>query len=209
MNIVVYGVGGHGRVAADCLESTGKYRVIGFLDDRGEMHGQLIDGVPILGGREVLPTLDKKYKVGHIVVGIADGKVRQLLVNECIKNGISCLGVVHPSALISSKALIEPTAMIFPGAVINVKARVGAFSIINTHATIEHDVNVSAYSHIAPGATLCGDCFVGEHSFVGAGSVVIQGVKIGKKVTIGAGSLVNKDIPDGVTAFGVPCKVQP
>ena len=32
-------------------------------------------------------------------------------------------------------------------------------------------------------------------------------VKIGSNVVIGAGSVVTRDIPDGVVAYGNPCKV--
>lgn len=35
----------------------------------------------------------------------------------------------------------------------------------------------------------------------------VQGIKIGADVTVGAGSVVVKDLPDGVTAFGVPAKI--
>ena len=34
-----------------------------------------------------------------------------------------------------------------------------------------------------------------------------SGVTIGKKAVIGACTLVNKNIPDGATAVGVPCKI--
>lgn len=36
---------------------------------------------------------------------------------------------------------------------------------------------------------------------------VLPGVSIGSNTIIGAGSVVNKDIPEGVIAAGVPCKV--
>ena len=35
----------------------------------------------------------------------------------------------------------------------------------------------------------------------------ISGVTIGAKAVIGACTLVNKDIPDGATAVGVPCRI--
>ena len=35
----------------------------------------------------------------------------------------------------------------------------------------------------------------------------MPGVTIGSNVVIGTGSVVTKDIPDGVTAFGNPCRV--
>lgn len=52
-----------------------------------------------------------------------------------------------------------------------------------------------------------GSITIGNNVFIGAESTVLYDVKIGNNVIIGAGSLVNKDIPDGVVAAGVPCRV--
>ena len=49
---------------------------------------------------------------------------------------------------------------------------------------------------------------VGNDSHVGAGAVVRQEINIGKGALVGAGSVVVKDIPDGVTAYGNPCRVK-
>ncbi len=49
---------------------------------------------------------------------------------------------------------------------------------------------------------------VGSDVWFGGNCVVLPGVTIGSNVVIGAGSLVNHDIPDGVVAFGNPCKVR-
>lgn len=48
---------------------------------------------------------------------------------------------------------------------------------------------------------------VGNSVWIGANVTVLPGVTIGNDVIIGAGSVVNRDIPDGVIAVGVPCKV--
>ena len=48
---------------------------------------------------------------------------------------------------------------------------------------------------------------VGDNVWIGAGVRVMPGVTIGSNVIIGAGSIVTKDIPDGVMAFGNPCRV--
>ncbi|MBQ8794047.1 MAG: sugar O-acetyltransferase, partial [Clostridia bacterium] len=47
---------------------------------------------------------------------------------------------------------------------------------------------------------------VGDNVWIGAGVRVMPGVTIGNNVIIGAGSVVTKDVPDGVMAFGNPCK---
>ncbi|MBR6012447.1 MAG: sugar O-acetyltransferase [Selenomonadaceae bacterium] len=43
--------------------------------------------------------------------------------------------------------------------------------------------------------------------WLGGDVTVLPGVKIGSNSVIGAKSLVTKDIPEGVLAFGNPCKV--
>lgn len=48
---------------------------------------------------------------------------------------------------------------------------------------------------------------VGNNVWIGGGVKVMPGVTIGNNVIIGAGSIVTKDIPDGVIAFGNPCRV--
>ena len=49
---------------------------------------------------------------------------------------------------------------------------------------------------------------IGKNVWIGAGVVVVPGVTIGDNTVIGAGSVVTRDIPAGVLAFGVPCRVQ-
>lgn len=48
---------------------------------------------------------------------------------------------------------------------------------------------------------------VGSDVWIGSNVSVLPGVSIGNNTIIGAGSVVNKNIPDGVIAAGIPCKV--
>ncbi|MBR0138390.1 MAG: sugar O-acetyltransferase [Erysipelotrichaceae bacterium] len=48
---------------------------------------------------------------------------------------------------------------------------------------------------------------VGDNVWFGASVTVLPGVTIGKDSIIAAGSVVSRDIPEGVLAAGVPCKV--
>ena len=48
---------------------------------------------------------------------------------------------------------------------------------------------------------------IGNNVWLGAGVRVMPGVTIGDNTVIGAGSVVTHDIPAGVVAVGVPCRV--
>ena len=48
---------------------------------------------------------------------------------------------------------------------------------------------------------------VEDNVWIGGGTIINGGVTIGHDTVIGAGSVVTKDIPAGVVAAGVPCRV--
>ena len=75
------------------------------------------------------------------------------------------------------------------------------------------NVTVATAGHpIEPGLRRRGlqynaDVHIGSNVWVGAGAILLPGVTIGDDTVIGAGSVVTKDIPAGVVAVGVPCRV--
>lgn len=85
---------------------------------------------------------------------------------------------------------------------------IGLGSLVNVGANIHHECTFGEFVEIGPGSLILGKASIGDNSQLGAGVVVLPGVSIGKNCVIGAGSVVTRDIEDGATAFGVPCKVK-
>jgi serine O-acetyltransferase len=64
---------------------------------------------------------------------------------------------------------------------------------------IEHQVTIGAERNVSP--------VLGDNVFLGTGAKVIGGVTIGSNVKVGANSVVLHDLPDDVTAVGVPARI--
>jgi sugar O-acyltransferase (sialic acid O-acetyltransferase NeuD family) len=100
---------------------------------------------------------------------------RLALLERYLAAGFTAPPIIHPSAIISRTARIDPGAVIFAGAVVQPCATIGAGCIVNTRAVVEHDCHLAAGCHIAPGAVVLGSCMVGRASMIGAGAVVLPG----------------------------------
>ena len=195
-SVYLYGAGGHAKVIRDILEAC-DITLKGIVDDNPSTT-QFME-------MEVMHALKSSEEY---IVSIGNCDIRRKIAEKLADSGCKFTTAIHPSAIISKHASVEEGSVVMHGAIVQSGARIGRHCIVNTSATVDHDCNIGDYVHIAPGVTICGDVTIGEGCWVGAGSVVIQGVKIGKGSFIGAGSVVCKDIPEGVVAYGNPCKVK-
>ncbi len=200
--VLVLGAGGHGKVVADTLLSQGA-PVRAFLDDSPGTWGDYVLGIPVLGAidRWSDPTPD------GLVSGVGSNMARRRVV-ERLGAAAAPLwrNAVHPRATVSPRAALGCDVVIVAGAVVNAGAAIGSHVIINTSASVDHDCVVGDYAHVAPGAHLAGGVVVGEGALVGVGAVVAPGCSVGRWAVVGAGTVVVRDIPDGVTAKGVPAR---
>ncbi len=188
----LYGASGHAKVIIDILNASG-IAVDGMFDDDISIN-------------ELMSFPVKHHWDGEspIIVSIGNNKMRKQIV-ERVKCDFGT--IIHPSAIVSPKAAIGAGSVVMQGSIIQSGARVGLHCIVNTGATIDHECIIDDFVHISPQTTLCGNVHIGEGAWIGAAAVVIPGVKIGKWSVIGAGSVVVDDIPDGVVAYGNPCRI--
>lgn len=116
------------------------------------------------------------------------------------------LDLIHTSSYVAPSAHCGGAILVEPLCVISSMAQVGFGVSIKRSASIGHHCKLDDYVNINPGAVLSGFVEVGFGTEIGTGAVVSNNIKIGEKSLIGAGSVVTRDIPDGVIAFGNPCK---
>lgn len=202
--VIIYGGGGHGKSLIDLVRSLGTYKLVGVVDD-GLPRGQVIMGVPVLGGAEVLPGLQAQgvCLAVNAVGGIGDISVRVRVFRKLAQAGFACPTVAHPSAVIEPSAVLSAGVQVFPHAYVGSDARLGYGAIVNTGAIVSHDCNLGDYANISPGALLAGGVQVGSGALIGMGVTVNLGVRVGVGARLGNGATVKTDVPDkGVVRAG-------
>ena len=205
-SLLLIGGGGHCHTVIDSLQGS-KYDKIGIVDKLNRV-GEVLNGIPFVGSDDDLESLRVSYCNAHVSLGsIGDYTKRRDLAHKLQELQFDLALIIHPKATLGLHTTIANGVLVGPSCIINSGTEIGEMCILNSGCIVEHNCMIKAYAHIAPGAVVCGDVHVGTGTHLGAGCVVREGISIGDNVMIGAGSIVTSDIPDGVVAYGNPCRV--
>lgn len=207
MKSVIVGAGTYGEVYLSYLSEAG-IDIIGFLDDNQNLHGQIIRGIPVLGGVNLLTEIRDLYQVEAVYCPIGNNQLRSQILGRARMLGLKTPSFIHPKANVSS----------------TVKMGVGVYILPNTtvmpFVNIEDDVMISIGANIAHHSKLCQGVFISngvnlgaslvaeKFAYVGMGATVMTGVKkLGTNCLIGAGAVVIRDVKDNAVMAGVPAKI--
>jgi UDP-perosamine 4-acetyltransferase len=199
--VVVVGAGGHAKVVIDTLRAMG--RTVDFCVADHAVEG--ID-VPVRTGDDQLARLlNDGYR--QAIVAVGDNAKRAQLAAKISAAGFELISAISPQAVVSRSVVVGSGVLIQPGAILNAGVRIEDLAIINTAAVIEHDSRVAYGAHLGPASALAGRVSVGKLTLIGLGARVIPGITIGANVIVGAGAVIIADLPDDVTAVGVPARI--
>ena len=92
-NVLIYGAGDIGEMVAREIKrnKTLNYNPVGFIDDDPSKHKSEIQGIPVLGSREKIPSLVSQYSIREILIAIPS--IESALLDDityfCKEHGIS------------------------------------------------------------------------------------------------------------------------
>lgn len=208
-SVVIVGAGGFGREVLEIFkaqnEISSSWDVLGFIDDKADLHGKILNGYPVLGGLEWLEK-NKKRGLG-CVCAIGDCESRRHVTDKIQYTGIRFYNAIHPSVIMSQYVDTGRDVIICAGSILTVNIKIGDHVHVDTNCTIAHDTIIEDYCRLGPGVRINGRDHLGIGVYVGTGATIIQNISVGNWSTIGAGAVVIDDIPENVLAVGVPAKV--
>ena len=201
----IVGAGGHGRVVLDILRASQQGTVVGFIDANPALRGRRIDGVPVLGGPDMLPSL-ADGSVAGVIIAIGDNGTRRGYAEAASKAGLTLINAIHPSAQVASTVHLGQNVVIAAGVVVCAHCQVGDSVILNTGCIVDHESMIGTAAHVCPGVRLAGHVVVESGAFIGIGATVVQNVRVGFDAVIGAGAVVIRDVDPMTTVVGVPAR---
>lgn len=194
--ILIFGAGGQGKIVADILGE----RAAGFVDENPALHGTTLLGLPVFAS-----FADVEHD--GVIVAIGNNANRRALTERFVSAGERLATAIHPFTSIARSATIGEGSMLSSGVILLPNAAIGRGVLLNTKASVDHDSVVEDFVHIAPTSTVGANVRIGTETFLGLTTTVISNLTIGARVVTGAGSVVLRDLPDDVTAWGVPARI--
>ena len=181
------------------------YDVVGFLDDREDLRGTRVLGVPVLGPFSTVTG----YRDCHFITGI--GSPYNYWRRERIIDGLGIPSerfatIVHPTASLSGSAELGFGTVVHQNVTITTGAKIGTNVLILPQSVISHGDVIGDFSIVNAGVCLGGDVKIGRCCYIGSRSSVRQDVEIGDHSQIGMGSVVLNDVPADTVVVGSPAR---
>lgn len=203
--LVIVGAGGFARETAQAVADAGEFKLLGHLDDNPALHGTDVDGVPVLGGCDLVHELTGARVV--ICVGNPrDYAARARLVRRLALPADRYATVIHPTASVSATSEIGPGTVLLAHCALTAAVRVGAHVAVMPQVVLTHDDVVEDFATLASGVRLGGGARLEQGAYVGSGALVREGTTVGAWSLVGMGSAVLGDIPPGEVWVGSPAR---
>lgn len=197
-DVVVFGVGGHGRELATIAEAAG-WTLVGFLDDK-------VPAGEYSYGR-VLGSMENVDPLAPVLVGVGMPRTREKVANNLRKLGWKFPSpVVHPTAVLGPRVTLGRGSVVGSCTSVTVDSEIGAHTHLHSSVVVAHDCKIGDYCLITPRVAISGLVTIGSRSFIGAGAVIRPSISVGPDTMIGAGAAVVEDVAEGTTVMGVPAR---
>ncbi|QQQ76586.1 NeuD/PglB/VioB family sugar acetyltransferase [Saccharothrix sp. 6-C] len=207
--LLLVGAGGLAREALAAVAAVNavepRWSVLGLLDDNEARHGEVIDGVPVLGPSAAVAD----HPDARVLLCTASTRNQASRRQIAARLGLPAeryATVVHPWASVAPGVEIGAGSVLLAFVAVTAPQVIGSHVVVMPHVTITHDDAVADHVTFAARVALAGGVTVGEAAYLGSGALVREGLTVGAGALVGMGAVVLADVPPFEVWAGSPAR---
>jgi sugar O-acyltransferase (sialic acid O-acetyltransferase NeuD family) len=196
--LIILGAGGTAFDLIDIAHAMNKAKatwiILGYLDDNRQLHGQNVYGYPVLGS---IPD-SSNYPDAFFASSIGDAyrpELRKLVREKVALSNERFASLIHPTAVISETATIEPGVVIYGNVTLSSMVKVGHDVFLCGNTFLGHECVIGDHCVLSVGNFLASDVNIGNCCYLGVGVMIRHQISVGHNSLIGMGTRVIKDVP--------------
>ncbi len=206
-DVYILGIGIYTVVVIEFAELCG-YNIKGLYHYNDSKTGEFFHDIPVL---DSTPNLLKKDSLEgmNFILSMGDLAIKNQLFNTIKEKGGFFPNLIHPTALVSKKAIIGEGVIINAHSILQADTMIGDNTGISLKCNIVHNSIIGKSCYVAANATVGANAIIEDFAFIGQGAIIISGknIKIKEWAVVGAGAVVSKDVESRTTVVGNPAKL--
>ena len=198
--LLIFPCNGNGLEALDCLGDN--WCCMGFVDDTAAKQASGAYGYRVMPRAALADLADAR--VLAVPGGPKSYRSRRQVIGGLQIPRERFARVIHPTARVSSLAILGQNVLIMAGVVITSNAVIGSHVCVLPNTVVHHDAVIGDLSLVGSNVTVAGGAAIGQNCYVGSGSSIMHGIRIGDGALVGIGSNVIRDVAAEACVAGNP-----
>lgn len=194
---VIIGNSSYALMMKRYIEITGFGTVYAFAVDEQYIKEPVLGNIPVISVEQLgkyFPASDHELIMG--IGYLKMGTIRRKLFEKCKEFGYKFANYVHPTAIISSNAILGEGNNILEGVIIEESVHIGNANLFFGGSLIAHETEIGDFNTFSVRAVVAGAVTINNNCFAGAASTVRDHIVLDNYVLIGAAAYASKNIPE-------------
>jgi acetyltransferase-like isoleucine patch superfamily enzyme len=194
--LVLIGAGLGADQILDILVHDEGQQAVAIVDEDRSRFGDVVEGVPVVGGLERAIALFSAGAVDAAVIAVGTSvAARTRLRQRCEEAGVPLANVIDPTVRICSDVKIGTGNIICAYCHFGVGTVIGDNNLISAHNSFDHHSELGSDITTGPGCVTSGLVKVGDRCRFGMGVFIEPRVEIGAGSQISSGAVIVSSVP--------------